>query len=94
MRAVRFAATYNFKISNEIQNQIIAIHEMQPIFDEKVSKPRIGKELTAMLSDRKVGLHSIELMTDLGILDNYVAEICNPHSSVISDACFIKDTFK
>jgi tRNA nucleotidyltransferase/poly(A) polymerase len=94
MRAVRFASTYNFKISNEIQNQIIAVHQMQPIFDEKVSKPRIGRELMTMFSDRKVGLHSIELMTDLGILDNYVAEICNPHKSEVSEACFMKDTFK
>jgi hypothetical protein len=67
---------------------------MQPIFDEKVSKPRIGKELMTMFSDRKVGLHSIELMTDLGILDNYVAEICNPHPVDVSEACYIKDTFK
>jgi hypothetical protein len=47
-----------------------------------------------MLSDRKIGLHSIELMTDLGIIDNYVAEICNPHGKKVPESCYIKDTFK
>ena len=46
---------------------------MQPLFDQKVKKQRVGRELDKMLSDRKVGLHAIELMTDLGVLDNYVA---------------------
>lgn len=64
------------------------------MFDEKVSKPRIGKELMNMLSDRKVGLHAIELMTDLGIIDNYVAEICSPHHEKIPESCLVKDTFK
>jgi hypothetical protein len=71
---------------------------MIPIFDWKVSKPRISYELDRMLSDRKIGLHSIELMTDLGILDNYVAEICNPFPErkikQVPEACLLKDTFK
>jgi len=50
-----------------------------------------------MLADRKVGLHAIELMTDLGVLDNYVAQICQPirvknEEEKIPEVCFIKDT--
>lgn len=72
---------------------------MQPIFDSMVSKQRIGQELDKIFSDRKQGLHSIELMTDLGIIDNYIVEICTEHktsktSTKVPDACIIKDSFK
>jgi hypothetical protein len=46
---------------------------MQLNFDFKVvDKKRIGNELEKMFKDRKVGLKAIELMSDLGILKNYV----------------------
>lgn len=34
-------------------------------------------------------------MTDLGVIDNYVTQLCNPSSSKsnVPDICFIKDTF-
>ena len=71
---------------------------MQPIFDSMVSKKRVGSELNKILSDRKTGLHSIELMTDLGILDNYIIEICTEHKTKsgtkVPDTCIMKDTFK
>jgi hypothetical protein len=46
-----------------------------------------------------MGLHAIELMTDLGIIDNYIAEICREHNidkthTKTPDGCIIKDTFK
>ena len=72
---------------------------MQPIFDSMVSKARIGSELDKIFSDRKTGLHAIELMTDLGIIDNYIVEICREHKTdkthtKVPDGCIIKDTFK
>jgi tRNA nucleotidyltransferase/poly(A) polymerase len=94
-RAIRFASKLNFKISNSIQNDIKNVDEMLPLFDQKVSRRRIGTELDKMLSDRRGGIRAIELMTDLGVIDNYVTQLCNPSSSKqnVPDICFIKDTF-
>ena len=41
LRAVRMSTQFNFKISNQIQEQITT-ELMQPIFDSMVSKQRIG----------------------------------------------------
>lgn len=50
-----------------------------------------------MLQDRRGGLRAVELMTDLGVIDNYVTQLCNPFRSSskteVPDICFIKDTF-
>ena len=63
-----------------------------------VLKQRVGKELDKIFSDRKTGLHSIELMSDLGILDNYIVEICTEHKTKsapkVPDTCIMKDTFQ
>ena len=71
---------------------------MQPVFDSMVSKQRIGSELDKIFSDRKTGLHAIELMTDLGMIDNYIVEICTEHNTKttkkIPDGCILKDSFK
>ena len=71
---------------------------MQPVFDSMVAKERIGSELDKIFSDRKKGLHAIELMTDLGIIDNYIVEICREHktefTTKVPDSCIIKDTFE
>lgn len=97
LRAVRMSTQFNFKISSQIQEQI-ETELMQPVFDSMVSKQRIGSELDKIFCDRKTGLHAIELMTDLGIIDNYIVEICNEHktkdSVKIPDNCILKDTFK
>jgi tRNA nucleotidyltransferase (CCA-adding enzyme) len=55
LRAIRFSAAYNFKLSEFIKNDIIGSHILQPIFDYTVNKQRIGNELMKMLSDRKTG---------------------------------------
>ena len=49
-----------------------------------------------MLTDRKVGLRSIELMTTLGVLENYVAQLCKPipinsHEEKVPEICFVND---
>ena len=71
---------------------------MKSVFDKMVSKQRVGSELDKMFSDRKAGLHSIELMTDLGIIDYYILEICTEHNTKsatkVPDTCIMKGTFE
>jgi tRNA nucleotidyltransferase/poly(A) polymerase len=52
LRAVRLSTQFNFKITDQVQEQITT-DLMQPIFDSMVSKPRIGSELDKIFSDRK-----------------------------------------
>jgi tRNA nucleotidyltransferase/poly(A) polymerase len=94
-RAIRFASALNFKLSDSIQDEIKDTYVMQPLFDQKVSRRRIGTELDRMLQDRRGGLRAVELMTNLGVIDNYVTQLCNPSSTKtdVPDICFIKDTF-
>lgn len=49
---------------------------MRPLFDEKVSKERVGDELNKMFLDKKGGIKALGMMTDLGILENYVTLMC------------------
>jgi hypothetical protein len=73
-------------LSEEIKNDIISmqpvfdytpiktlnVFSLLGIQNHMVNKKRIGAELEKMLSNRIIGLRSIELMTDLGVLDNFV----------------------
>jgi hypothetical protein len=66
---------------------------MRPLFDQKVSKERVGAELNEMLGDKKRGIKALGMMTDLGILENYVTLMCQPDSQEIPDYCFLIGKF-
>ena len=66
---------------------------MRPLFDEKVSKEKVGDELNRMFSDKKGGIKALSMMTDLGILENYVTLMCSPDSEQVPDYCFLIGKF-
>ena len=63
------------------------------MFDSKVSKDRVGDELNKMFQDKKGGIRALSLMTDLGILENYVTLMCTPDAEKIPDYCFLIGKF-
>jgi tRNA nucleotidyltransferase/poly(A) polymerase len=69
LRAIRFSASYDLKLSDGIKSEIKGSHVLQPIFDYKENKQNIGEELNLMLSDRASSLRAIEIMTELDVID-------------------------
>lgn len=58
-----------------------------------MSKDRVGDELNKMFNDKKGGIRALSLMTDLGILENYVTLMCTPDAEKIPDYCFLIGKF-
>lgn len=78
LRAITIAATYDFDLSQNIIGDIKDTTKMRPLFDNKVSKDRVGDELNKMFLDKKGGIKALAMLTDLGILENYVTLMCTP----------------
>merc|ERR1712046_539506 len=87
------AANYDFEISQSIIDKIHDTDKMRPLFDQKVSKDRVGDELNKMFRDKKGGLKALGMMTDLGVLENYVTLMCEPSANKIPDYCFLIGKF-
>lgn len=66
---------------------------MRPLFDQKVSKDKVGEELNKMFHDKKGGIKALGMMTDLGILENYVTLMCSADSEEVPDYCFLIGKF-
>lgn len=66
---------------------------MSPLFDQKVSKDRVGDELNKMFHDKKTGIKALSMMTELGILENYVTLMCTPDAEKMPDYCFLIGKF-
>ena len=66
---------------------------MRPLFDQRVSKERVGAELNEMLIDKERGFKALSMMTDLGILENYVTLMCSPEAEEVPDYCFLIGKF-
>jgi tRNA nucleotidyltransferase/poly(A) polymerase len=93
LRAITIAATYDLNLSQSIISQIQDTEKMSPLFDQKVSKERVGEELNKMFHDKKTGIKALSMMTDLGILENYVTLMCTPDAEKIPDYCFLIGKF-
>lgn len=93
LRAISMASALDFDISQSIVDQIRDTEKMRPLFDEKVSKEKVGDELNRMFSDKKGGIKALSMMTDLGILENYVTLMCSPDSEQVPDYCFLIGKF-
>jgi tRNA nucleotidyltransferase/poly(A) polymerase len=66
---------------------------MRPLFDQKVSKERVGDELNKMFQDKNKGIKALGMMTNLGMLENYVTLMCEADAKEIPDYCFLIGKF-
>lgn len=66
---------------------------MMPLFNQMVSKKKVGDELNKMFLDKKKGIKALAMMTDLGILENYVTLMCTPDAEEVPDYCFLIGKF-
>ncbi len=69
IRAVRFAAQLNFKIDEEVFN------ELKNVSLDQISRERIRVEIIKILSSNKP-VYAFELLYDSGLLEQFIPELC------------------
>jgi len=70
LRAVRFAAQFDFEIESSTASALVACRRMT----EKVSPERVRDELTRMLTGPRPHL-AVRLLADFGLLDGWLPEV-------------------
>lgn len=68
LRGIRFATRFAFRLHSDFQRTVTDSSLISKLFMEKISRERVGDEISKILEDNRHSLQGMEMIRDLGIM--------------------------